>query len=164
MLKKFLIAYYFMTSLSTSSEGVAELESSIETSVRPSWNYSHRSGHTMRPRLSQTHRRTCCWKSALVPSPAGQSHLWGCRRFADEDWEQAGWLHNGSSCAAFREINFFENFHCTFEISLRSHFLSLKGTLSPQSNKVHLIGAVAQLHLPLISCPTLSKSHHLSEH
>lgn len=151
MLRKCLIAYYFMTSLSRSSAGVAELESRTETSGKASWNYNSRSSHTTRAQLSQTQQENLLVKVNLCPplrlgtATRGVAGLRG-GPFPDEDWRQdrtgSQWqffffffFPNGSSIA-FREIHFFENFHCTSEISLLSHFLSLE-VISEQSGTLN---------------------------
>lgn len=72
--------------------------------------------------------------------------------------DERGWSCNGTS-VSFRQINFSENFHCTFEICAES----LPVPKVNQSNLVHLIGVMTWVHKALISCVTLSKSHHLSE-
>lgn len=128
MLRKCLIAYYFMTSLSRSAVGVAELESRIETWVKPSRNYSS----SVRPRLSQTPQENLLLKSSLRSTlRLGQAPC-GTARLREDSSQVKTEDRRGESCndssVAFREINSLGNFHCTFEISLPGHFLSLKVT------------------------------------
>ena len=112
--------------------GVAELEFRIEAWVRPSRNYSSRSGYSVRPRLSQTPQENLLLKGSLRSTLRLGQALCGTARLREDSSQVKTEDRRGESCndssVAFREINSFGNFHGTFEISLPGHFLSLKVT------------------------------------